>query len=188
MRYRLTFLFIMLMNSIILKVYADDNNDNQYEEFGETLGEIGLYFLYFTAIYVVVIYLRRFLKKLINNIVDEGNDGVKDNYITNFKILVDDFYQKNRKPMLYVHNIAATIVVVITGIHGILLYEKLDLENLTGIIAWILIVILSVFGYFIYYKFKPIWDQQKNRKFIRYIHRQRWLTILLILFMIIHVN
>ena len=33
----------MLMNSIILKVYADDNNDNQYEEFGETLGEIGLY-------------------------------------------------------------------------------------------------------------------------------------------------
>jgi len=188
MRYRLTFLFIMLMNSIILKVYADDNNDNQYEEFGETLGEIGLYFLYFTAIYVGVIYLRRFLKKLINNIVDEGNDSVKDNYITNFKVLVDDFYQKNRKSMLYVHNIAATIVVVITGIHGILLYEKLDLENLTGIIAWILIVILSVFGYFIYYKFKPIWDQQKNRKFIRYIHRQRWLTILLILFMIIHVN
>ena len=150
MRYRLTFLFIMLMNSIILKVYADDNNDNQYEEFGETLGEIGLYFLYFTAIYVVVIYLRRFLKKLINNIVDEGNDSVKDNYITNFKVLVDDFYQKNRKSMLYVHNIAATIVVVITGIHGILLYEKLDLENLTGIIAWIIIVILSVFGYFIY--------------------------------------
>ncbi|MGB1995209.1 MAG: hypothetical protein ACPHVH_01100 [Candidatus Kariarchaeum pelagius] len=188
MRYRLNFLFIMLINNIILKVYADDDNENQYEDFGETLGEIGLYFLYFTAIYVVVVYLRRFLKKLIKNIVDEENDSVKDNYITNFKVLIDDFYQKNRKLMLYVHNIAATIVVVITGVHGILLYEKLDLENLTGIIAWIIIVILSVFGYVIYYKFRPIWSQQKNRKFIRYIHRQRWLTILLILFMFIHVN
>ena len=30
MRYGLKFLFIMLINNIILKVYADDDNENQY--------------------------------------------------------------------------------------------------------------------------------------------------------------
>ena len=97
-----------------------------------------------------------------------------------------EIFKQYRRPLLIIHNYAMLVATAIAIFHGIILFDGWGADEITGLIAVIIMVVLSIFGLILYYRFRPLWNHSPSRKFLRIIHRQWVLSIILIIFLIIH--
>ncbi len=144
------------------------------EDIGKGFGSLAIAMLGIGAIYVVL--RRGYL--LAKKYELTKNPEFGEQIVTLYKTL--------RGPTMFVHmitNIAATLFAII---HGIMATEYTQITFYSGWIAVIMMVILSISGSVIYFKFKPFWKYRESRTFIRFLHRQWIFSVILAIAVLIH--
>lgn len=170
----LTFLFFFIL---FLYVQTPVSADGAAKDFGKKMGKYSLDWLYIGASYVVLrrtyVYSRKYL----------SNERAGD-----LKPKIKEIYQKCRSPLLLLHNIVMILATIVGIIHGVFLGKHTKPIGIVGWLAVSLMTILSVSGYLIWQKFKPVWNYRKSRTQIRWLHKQWLFSILLIIFLFLHLN
>lgn len=176
----LSLLVILVFSVFIVKTQAvshteDEEEDEDEDERGEELGTIALILLGFGGLYIVLRLVYRWSRSW-----SVEHDNLKNKTLST--------YRRFRKPLLLIHNISTILAVGVGGIHGFLLLGNESSEVITGIIAWGLMVLISIFGLIIFYKFRPVWDKRDAKDFVRFIHRQWILSVSLVVVLLIHIS
>ncbi|RMG25084.1 MAG: hypothetical protein D6732_22830 [Methanobacteriota archaeon] len=167
--------FALLLLSIYQSM-ADDGYENEGfgDDFGKGLGSLAIVMLVLGGGYVI---LRRgyvLAKKLNLTENEEYGDLIK----TTYKSL--------RGPMMIAHLITNILATIFGALHGLSMHEYTRLTYYSGWIAVLAMVVLSVSGLFIYFKFKPFWKFRESRTFIRFLHRQWMITGILAISILLH--
>lgn len=156
--------------SIQITVLADDLFENKdSEELGEKAGTVALVLSIIGFAYVILRRTQVISKTYLSDEKKELKDKIRSTYKT------------WRKPLLNLHfwvNIGATVAALI---HGYFLFDEELKMVITGSIATLAMLLLSVSGILIWKRFKPIWDYRTSRTALRYVHRQ-WLFTSVFLF------
>lgn len=169
------FLVFLLILNFITTVTAEHEDDD--EDQGENLGVVALGLLGIGAWYVIV----RRTYSLINSL---DKEKYADLHEKNRQI-----YRRIRKPLLLIHNWTMGISTIVGGIHGVLMFDGFDDESfLSGTIALIIMALISILGMIMFFRFKPLWEDKRTKKLIRFIHRQWILSVFLIIAIIIHIE
>jgi len=163
---------------MVLPVLAD--NDAGFERGGDGgfAGGLGNFAVFLLAVGAVYVALR---------VLYVWSKSWPEDY-EEWKTLLKDLYRQYRKPLLTIHNWMMIAAVVVGGIHGIFLLSRGGFQVITGIVAWGIMLFLAIFGTVIYYKMRPIWDKREVKGFVRFVHRQWILSIILIIALLIHVG
>ena len=168
----LLFIAIFSVNQVLAQDSGERRNGGE-NEIANGLGGLAVWCLAAGAAYVVLRRLYLWSKTW-------GDENLEE------QELLKSLYGQYRKPLLYVHNVANIAAVVIGGIHGLLLLNEQNGRVVTGIIAWAIMVFLCVFGFLIFLKLRLIWDNREVRGFLKFMHRQWILSIILIIVLLIH--
>lgn len=168
-------LLFLLIFSITNRVAAEHEGGLFGEDGVKKFGNFALIFMGIGSTYIVLkrsyVYSKRYL-------VSEKYQPLKKN--------IANFYKKTKGPMLTIHNITMIIATIFAVIHGIFLGDDFEAIGITGWIAAILMIILSMSGITIWAKFKPIWDYKSHRTYLRFIHRQWLFSGLMIIALLMH--
>ena len=98
-----------------------------------------------------------------------------------------DIYMRSRKPLFYLHVITNLVATGFGLIHGLSVeLEKINAVN-SGILALVLMTLLSISGLIIWKKFWPFWETKETKKLVNAVHRQWLFTFILIALLGIHV-
>ncbi|MCE7737382.1 MAG: PepSY domain-containing protein [Candidatus Heimdallarchaeota archaeon] len=99
---------------------------------------------------------------------------------------IANFYRKSKGPMLTLHNITMVIATIFAVIHGIFLEDDFKAIGITGWIAAILMIVLSISGLIIWAKFRPIWEFRTARTHLRFVHQQWLFSGIMVIPLILH--
>lgn len=166
--------FVQIGQATLLE-YSEGSDDAQ-EEFSKLLGTftvglltIGFLYVLLTRCYVLI---RKYVDKEYNPLIIETSRQIYSNF---------------RKPMFYIH-VTINIIAIFFGIaHGLAVEVKSELQANLGWLAVIIMIVLSVSGFIMWLKIKPIWNNKEIRSLIRTSHRQWILSFSLIIILLIHV-
>lgn len=174
------FLIILLIFILMISpVIADDDGeiedeeDEINEEFAEFSGSLAITLLLIGSGYVLLRRLYSWSRSW------KEQDELKSTIMS--------VYRQFRKPLLIVHNWFMGLSVVVGGIHGIFLLGEDQSDIISGTVAWFTMLLLSIFGIIMFFRMRPIWKNRKAKGFVRFIHRQWYLSIFLIIVLIIHI-
>ncbi|MHA2503394.1 MAG: hypothetical protein ACXAE3_11040 [Candidatus Kariarchaeaceae archaeon] len=169
MRY-LLWLFLILL--IITPVAADDHLEE--DESGEHLGTLAIFFLILGSPYIM---LRRLL--VYSRRLDDSNGEFKEH--------VRRMYHNIRSNMLRLHNYSMLVATGVGLVHGLLLINRELGDTIFGILTLLAMILLSLSGILMYYRFRPVWDNRSARGFTKFLHRQWLLTIIMSITLILHI-
>ena len=168
------FVLMVIVSYFLLStpVLADDDNVFGDErpifplvsnEQGREFGNLTIALLILGMIYVVIkrfyIYIKRFIDKEEHPEIIEYSKKI---------------YMNSRKPLFYLH---LSVNLLATGfgiVHGLSVEIEDSMMLVTGIIAVIIMVVLSISGLIMWKKFWPFWSNRESKKLINAVHRQ-WL-------------
>ncbi|MHA2105897.1 MAG: hypothetical protein ACW981_20925 [Candidatus Hodarchaeales archaeon] len=165
------FIFFVIFNVNSTMTYAEDDffEDEQplfpivSKDEARTFGTYAVVLVLIGGIYIVIkrsyIYMKKYLKdEKYSNLVESSKKA----------------YMRSRKPLFYVHLSTNTLATLVAIIHGL----SVELEGLnmvlSGIIATVFMLLLTLSGFVIWKKFWPFWSNRDSKKLINAVHRQ-WL-------------
>ncbi len=164
---------LIILSLIILPVAAED--DGGENEFGQGFGSVSIGLLWIGAIYVVVRRLYTAIKTY-DLLEEDMQKKAKDIF---FRI----------RPYLYtIHAWALIASTIFAVVHGLFLLNELQFVQITGIIAALAMVLSSISGFLIWRKVRVIWSNKEARTLVRTSHKQWTLTIILLVFLFIHLG
>lgn len=164
---------LLILLKFSLFVIAEDKIGEGNEDLGEGMASFTIILLGFGVLYVL---LRRSF--VLSKYLSPEYDHIKERMLT--------AYRRFRKPLLYLHSIVLFASTITAGIHGFLFLEGESEAVVSGSIAFAFMVLLSLSGIFIHYKFRPVWEYRKAKTAIRFVHRQWLFSILVIIALIFH--
>lgn len=167
-------LLTTVLSSIMLVLADNDGYEGGFGEFGKGLGSFAVGMLLLGSSYVI--FRRGYVLAKKVGLTEDKNYG---NYIK-------EAYKQLRGPMMIVHlftNIAAT---VFGALHGLSMTRYTQLTYYSGWIAVIAMAVLSISGIIIYFKFRPFWKYRESRTFIRFLHRQWIISVILVFSVVLH--
>lgn len=168
-------IFVLLLFSVATIAQEHDEFDEGGEGgFAGALGSLAVFLLAVGFIYVVS--RRSFV---YSKYLDAEFDHVKET--------IRNTYKRYRKPLLNLHSIILIVATVVAGIHGILLMDGEGANVLAGWAAFGTMVLLSISGIIIYFRFKPIWEFRNSKGLLKLVHRQWLFTIIGAILLLIHV-
>jgi hypothetical protein len=168
-------IFVLLLSS--LSVIAQEHGERGEEGEGGFAGALGSLAVFLLAVGFVYVVARRSF--VYSKYLDAEFDHVKESIRTTYK--------KYRKPLLNFHSIVLIVATVVAGVHGVLLMNGEGANLLAGWAAFGAMVLLSISGIIIYFRFKPIWEFRKSKGLLKLVHRQWLFTIIGAILLLIHV-
>lgn len=143
---------------------------------GKKLGVYSLDWLYIGSSYVILRRISVYSKKYLS--VERGD----------LKRKIKEIYQKNRSPVLLLHNLVMILATIVGVLHGLLTGKHFKAVGIVGWLAVGFMILLSVSGYIIWQKFQPIWKYRDSRAQIRWIHKQWLFSAALIILLFLHLQ
>lgn len=191
MKKHLVFLLtFFLLSALVITVYADDNfNYVGDADFARGLGTAAQILVFIGFAYSVL--RRSYLTSkylpadYATHVPKIGDQLPAQKVIQNF---LRDTYKRFRRPVLILHYVVNAFATVLAIIHGYLFLnlQNIDDRQLTGIIAAAFMIIISFAGLLIWVRFRPIWNHREAKSVINFMHRQWVITIIFLIFFIIH--
>ena len=176
------FLITCLLTTTVQSSHASiteygEGSDDAIESYGKSIGSFTSYLLIVGFFYVIFmrsyILIRKYVNKEAHPIIIETS-----------KL----FYSNFRKPLFFLHA-SINIIAIFFGIYHALLVEvKSELQANLGWLAIAIMIALSISGFIMYFKLRPIWSNKDARSMIRVSHRQWMLSFTLIIILLIHVS
>ena len=122
----------------------------------------------------------------------ESNQEIQPFNIWASQLLMVDqfklFYKRTRKYFFFLHA-SINILAVIAGIiHGLRAEIENPMSFYTGWTTVFFMALISVAGIVMYFRFWPFWETKSSRTLIRWVHRQWLFTILILVFLGIHLS
>lgn len=169
-------LFLIVFANTVGVVADDDDEGGILGEDGvKEFGNWSLIFMGIGSTYIVIRRTYVYSKRYLN---DEAYKPVKEK--------IANFYKKSKGPMLTIHNTTMIIATIFALIHGIFLGDDFEAIGLSGWLAAILMVILSLSGLIIWARFRPIWDYRTSRTQLRFIHQQWLFSGIMVVALVFH--
>ena len=154
-----------------------EGSDDAIESYGKSIGYFTGYLLIVGFFYVIFMRSYILIRKYVNK---EAHPKT----IEWSKL----FYSNFRKPLFFFHA-SINIIAIFFGIyHAQLVEVKSELQANLGWLAIAIMITLSISGFIMYFKLRPIWNNKDARSMIRVSHRQWMLSFALIIILLIHVS
>jgi len=161
------------MSLSLITVSADDDSEDENEmKWGEDSGTVAAWLIVASFIYVVL-RQKIFRKKL------------KELGITAKQ------YGQALKNSLKLHMWASAIATIIAAYHAWAMIADegwFEDDSLTGYIPLIAMIYLTLSGILLWRKLPDNWIDRSLRKKARQVHVQRWITIIFVIGLLIHVE
>jgi hypothetical protein len=179
----ISFYLIFVLIFLPAKANGDDDNGEHDDDEGGVFGEDGSKELGYFAILLMIIGSGYILLK--RTYVYSRRYLSKDEYpqLRNF---IKETYSKLKSPFLNLHNVTMFLATLAAVIHGLVLGEAGEAIGISGWIAAIFMIVLSLSGAIIWLRFRPIWTYRTSRTHIRFIHQQWLFSGLMVLALIFH--
>jgi hypothetical protein len=156
---------------------ADEHGEFGEEGEGGIAGALGSFAVFLLGVGFIYVVTRRSF--VYSKYLDAEFDHVKEN--------IRNIYKRFRKPLLNLHSIILIVATVVAGIHGVLLMDGEGANILAGWGAFAAMVLLSISGIIIYFRFRPIWEFRSSKGMLKLVHRQWLFTIIGAILLLIHV-
>lgn len=149
----------------------DDDKDDDENELGEDAGDIAAWLMAISFVYVV---LRQKISRT----------QLKELGITTKQ------YGQSLQATLKLHMWVSAIATIVAVYHAWLMIEDegwLEDDSITGYVPLAAMIYLTCSGLLLWRKLPDDWVDRTLRKRVRQVHLQRWVTVLFVLGLLIHI-
>lgn len=170
--YILAILFSLLISKSVLADEDGDDEDDFAEEIGESLGYFSVLATGFSFVYIIL------RQKVIRNKLKEKGISVKK-------------YGEILLSSLNWHMLLSILAFVFAVSHTWFMVQDnslFEFDSITGVIPLILMLYLSISGLLLWNKLPNNIVDRSARRNIRLVHIQKWVTILFVVSLLVHVS